>query len=161
MLLPSLSNGSGPLVKRCNGFDGSSWSIQDGYESFSLAVSDKKDPFYGLYIFYTRSQGITALVSVSDDKIQITILILRRGALSRVGWLSVTVKWPLRELIERVFANFWQKLHLLNLNKHIKKKYIKKLLRGGRFFPNVFNNQQRFSFANCVCPNYQIYLSKL
>ena len=26
-----------------------------------------------------------ALVSVSDDKIQITILILRRGALSRVG----------------------------------------------------------------------------
>ena len=53
--------------------------IQDGYESFSLAVSDKKDPFYGLYIFYTRSQGVTALVSVSDDKIQIAILILIRG----------------------------------------------------------------------------------
>ena len=53
--------------------------IQDGYESFSLAVSDLKDTFYGLYIFYTRSQGVAALVSVSDGKIQITILILRRG----------------------------------------------------------------------------------
>ena len=53
--------------------------IQDGYESFSLAVSDLKDTFFGLYIFHTRSQGVTALVSVSDGKIQITILILRRG----------------------------------------------------------------------------------
>ena len=33
MLLPSLSmvfDGSGPLVKRCDGFDGSLWSIHDG-----------------------------------------------------------------------------------------------------------------------------------
>ena len=32
--------------------------------------------------FCSRSQGVVALVSVSDGKIQITILILRRGALS-------------------------------------------------------------------------------
>ena len=34
--------------------------------------------------FCSRSQGVVALVSVSDGKIQITILILRRGALSRI-----------------------------------------------------------------------------
>ena len=39
--------------------------------------------------FCSRSQGVVALVSVSDGKIQITILILRRGALS---------KWELRLL---------------------------------------------------------------
>ena len=53
--------------------------VQEGYESFHMAVSDLKDTFHGLYIFRTRSQGLTALVSVSDGKIQITILILRRG----------------------------------------------------------------------------------
>ena len=69
--------------------------IQDGYESFSLAVSDLKDTFFGLYIFHTRSQGVTALVSVSDGKIQITILILRGGpclvfplfGAGRCGWV--------------------------------------------------------------------------
>ena len=52
--------------------------VQEGYESFHMAVSDLKDTFHGLYIFCTRSQGVPALVSVSDGKIQITILILRR-----------------------------------------------------------------------------------
>ena len=33
-------------------------------------------------------RGVAALVSVSDDKIQITILILRRGALSTFSWQS-------------------------------------------------------------------------
>ena len=65
--------------------------IQDGYESFSLAVSDLKDTFFGLYIFHTRSQGVTALVSVSDGKIQITILILRRGpCLPLPSWRSLS-----------------------------------------------------------------------
>ena len=53
--------------------------VQEGYESFHMAVSDLEDTFHGLYIFRTRSQGLTALVSVSDGKIPITILILRRG----------------------------------------------------------------------------------
>ena len=35
--------------------------------------------------FCSRSQGVVALVSVSDGKIQITILILRRGALSNIA----------------------------------------------------------------------------
>ena len=39
--------------------------IQDGSECFVLAVGDSKDTFWGLYIFYTRSQGVAALVSAS------------------------------------------------------------------------------------------------
>ena len=41
--------------------------------------------------FCSRSQGVVALVSVSDGKIQITILILRRGALSMETWLQSLV----------------------------------------------------------------------
>ena len=40
--------------------------------------------------FCSRSQGVVALVSVSDGKIQITILILRRGALSNQTDVSFT-----------------------------------------------------------------------
>ena len=60
--------------------------VQEGYESFHMAVSDLEDTFHGLYIFRTRSQGLTALVSVSDGKIQITILILRRGPCLILPW---------------------------------------------------------------------------
>ena len=45
--------------------------------------------------FCSRSQGVVALVSVSDGKIQITILILRRGALSSPdlsNWLTYLLK---------------------------------------------------------------------
>ena len=38
--------------------------------------------------FCSRSQGVVALVSVSDGKIQITILILRRGALSTYSLIA-------------------------------------------------------------------------
>ena len=61
--------------------------VQEGYESFHMAVSDLKDTFHGLYIFCTRSQGVPALVSVSDGKIPITILILRRGPCLAPGGL--------------------------------------------------------------------------
>ena len=38
--------------------------------------------------FCSRSQGVVALVSVSDGKIQITILMLRRGALSNMAQIT-------------------------------------------------------------------------
>ena len=65
--------------------------VQEGYESFHMAVSDLEDTFHGLYIFRTRSQGLTALVSVSDGKIPITILILRRGPCLR--WPPPPTTW--------------------------------------------------------------------
>ena len=42
-----------------------SWGIQDGYGSLTLELWHSKNPFWGLYIFYTRSQGVAALVSAS------------------------------------------------------------------------------------------------
>ena len=42
-----------------------SWGIQDSYGSLTLELWHSKNPFWGLYIFYTRSQGVAALVSAS------------------------------------------------------------------------------------------------
>jgi len=42
-----------------------SWGIQNGYGSLTLELWHSKNPFWGLYIFYTRSQGVAALVSAS------------------------------------------------------------------------------------------------
>ena len=42
-----------------------SWGIQDGYGSLTLELWHSKNPCWGLYIFYTRSQGVAALVSAS------------------------------------------------------------------------------------------------
>ena len=54
--------------------------------------------------FCSRSQGVVALVSVSDGKIQITILILRRGALSTLAGNSDPQCWTGDKRIQCVGA---------------------------------------------------------
>ena len=54
----------------------------EGSSFISYKFGAQQVTLFGLYFFRITSQGVAALVSVSDGKIQITILILRRGALS-------------------------------------------------------------------------------
>ena len=58
-----------------------SWGIQDSYGSLTLELWHSKNPFWGLYIFYTRSQGVAALVSASAAETR---------TLSSHGWQQ----WP-------------------------------------------------------------------
>jgi len=51
----------------------------EGWAVVSAQFGDQEVTLFGLYFFRIHSQGVVALVSVSDGKTQITILILRRG----------------------------------------------------------------------------------
>ena len=58
----------------------------EGSSIISYKFGAQQVTLFGLYFFRIAPQGVAALVSVSDGKIKITILILRRGALSRFKW---------------------------------------------------------------------------
>ena len=51
----------------------------EGWAVVSAQFGDQEVTLFGLYFFRIHSQGVVALVSVSDGKTKITILILRRG----------------------------------------------------------------------------------
>ena len=51
----------------------------EGWAVVSAQFGDQEVTQFGLYFFRIHSQGVVALVSVSEGKTQITILILRRG----------------------------------------------------------------------------------
>ena len=59
--------------------------------------------------FCSRSQGVVALVSVSDGKIQITILILRRGALSTTTTSTITIFR--QRFVNGIFTGVWVVFH--------------------------------------------------
>ena len=58
----------------------------EGSSIISYKFGAQQVTLIGLYFFRIAPQGVAALVSVSDGKIKITILILRRGALSNRNW---------------------------------------------------------------------------
>ena len=67
-------------------------------------------------------RGVVALVSVSDDKIQITILILRRGALSTLLLLQTCCMLKVSKLINAQAQKFYNKqLPLRSLKCRINK----------------------------------------
>ena len=74
--------------------------IQEGYDCLTSAISDNNNILGAVKVSAPLPRGVTAPVSVSEQKIQIIILILKRGpclAGANVG--NITNIWPRGESV--------------------------------------------------------------